>query len=251
MKYHFMPEETLNRLEPSEMGLCYTSVQRHLVTEERKIHSDCEESCLVILAGSVRYGCGAQQGHAVSSDMLYLPIGETLTLMPDAGEAVVVQYGAPCSRKTAFVHIPFAEVDQDSRHKTYGKVEDGTRRDVWNFIDENFDSSRFLVGICQGAPGGWTAWPPHTHGDKREEVYMYYQMGDGFALQCVYREMGKPDEVALVQDYHLVTIPDGYHPNVGCPKTGIRYVYCMVSVKAEDRQFMDLKTQEIFGDRLE
>ena len=49
----------------------------------------------------------------------------------------------------------------------------------------------------------------------------------------------------------IVAIPQGYHPNVGCPKSGIRYVYCMVSLEAEDRNFMDLRTQRIFGERLE
>lgn len=248
MKYHFYPEETLRRIEPGEMGLRYTSVQRHILQGEHSFYSEREECCLVVLEGTVRFRCGENSGEAVSSDMLYLPVGERLTL--ESTDAIVVQYGAPCTRRTAFAHIPFAEVDRDSRHKVYGKAEDGTRRDVWNFIDEAFDSSRFLVGICQGAPGGWTAWPPHIHGDKREEVYLYYQMGDGFGLQCVYQGMSEPDSVALVQDYHLVAIPDGYHPNVGCPKGGLRYVYCMVSVQAEDRSFMDLKTQAVYGDKL-
>jgi 5-deoxy-glucuronate isomerase len=76
-------------------------------------------------------------------------------------------------------------------------------------------------------------------------------MGDGFAIQCVYEDMRRPDAVVLVQDGHLVTIPAGYHPNVGSPKGGIRYIYCMVSVEAGDREFMDLHIQSEYGSKLE
>jgi 5-deoxy-glucuronate isomerase len=185
----------------------------------------------------------------VLCDMLYLPAGSRLILRGE--KACVIRYGAPCRRSTNFAHIAFSDVDADDRHKVYGKIQDGTRRDVWNYIDEKFDSGRFLVGICFGAAGGWTAWPPHEHGDKREEVYAYFNMGDGFGVQCVYSDMKNPDAVALVEDGDVIAIPGGYHPNAGCPKTGIRYIYCMVSLKEGDRNFMDLHTQSIYGDKLE
>ena len=112
-------------------------------------------------------------------------------------------------------------------------------------------SSRFLTGICHGADGGWTAWPPHEHGREREETYVYFGMGNGFAAQFVYDDMDQPIVAALVRDGDVITIPHGYHPNVGCPCGGITYAYVMVSTTAEDRKFMDLRTQKIFGDKLE
>ena len=247
-KHHFLPHELCERLAPEDMGLVYTSVERISLRGRRTIQSAAEETCLVVIEGCVAYACAGQAGHAVLCDMLYVPVDAAITL--EGTECVLMRYGAPCARSTSFAHIQFADVDADERHKTYGTAENGTRRDVWNCIDERFDSSRFLVGICFGSAGGWTAWPPHEHGEKREEVYVYFNMGDGFALQCVYEDMEKPDAVALVQNGHLVAIPAGYHPNVGCPKTGIRYIYCMVSTTPEDRAFMDLRTQAQYGDRL-
>ena len=76
-------------------------------------------------------------------------------------------------------------------------------------------------------------------------------MGNGFAAQFVYDDMDQPIVAALVRDGDVVTIPHGYHPNVGCPCGGITYAYVMVSTTAEDRKFMDLRTQKIFGDKLE
>jgi 5-deoxy-glucuronate isomerase len=247
-KHHFLPAETLKRLEPADMGLVYTSLQR-LELGNASVHSDTEETCLVVIQGQVAYKHGNNTGKAVLCDMLYLPPGETLELSGE--KAAAIRYGAPCTRKTGFAHIRFEDVDKDGRHKVYGNNDGGTKRDVWNFINEDFDSSRFLIGICYGGKGSWTAWPPHEHGAKREEVYIYFGMGDGFALQCVYQDLEKQSETFLVRDGHLVAIPGGYHPNVGCPKTGIRYIYCMVSTTAEDRNFMDLKIQSQFGDKLE
>ncbi len=249
-KLHFRPEEAQNRLEPYEIGLKYTSVQR-LKCDGKTIlvQSADEETCLVVAEGEIRYKATDHSGTAGICDMVYLPVNGGAEL---SGSGIVMRYGAPCSRKTQFAFIPFREVDADpERHKVYGSSEQGTRRDVWNFIDEKFDSSRFLVGICYGASGGWTAWPPHEHGEKREEVYTYFGMQDGFGLQCVYTEMGRPDQVSLVQNGDVISIAGGYHPNVGCPKTGIRYIFCMVSIVPEDRRFMDLSTQLIYGDRLE
>ncbi|MDR1934893.1 MAG: 5-deoxy-glucuronate isomerase [Candidatus Accumulibacter sp.] len=249
-KYHFTADEALGRLRPADLGLEYTSVQRFEIGQDGvHIESGGEEICLVVLAGRLSYRIPDRTGAASLGDMLYLPIDSSIEL--SAGPAAVVRFGAPCSRATRFAHLRFSEVDADQRHKVYGTPESGTRRDVWNFIDEKFDSSRFLIGICHGAPGGWTAWPPHEHGDKREEVYVYFDMGDGFALQCVYEDMGEANAVALVRDGDVVAIPKGYHPNVGCPKSGIRYVYCMVSIAPEERDFMDLRTQRIYGERLE
>ena len=76
-------------------------------------------------------------------------------------------------------------------------------------------------------------------------------MGDSFGVQLVYDDIETPYTVAIVKDGHLVAIPKGYHPNCGSPCGGISYIYCMVSVKAEDRSFMDLQTQKIFGSKLE
>ena len=48
------------------------------------------------------------------------------------------------------------------------------------YITDKFDASRLLVGIGQGSPGGWTVWPPHEHGDEKEELYVYFDMGAAF-----------------------------------------------------------------------
>lgn len=239
---------SMQSVTPAELGLEYTSFAWLDVSDVCTVCSGQEEVVLAVISGSVDFVFEDQHGTAVYQDILYLPIGETISL---SGRARIARFGAPCIRKTRFVHIPFAQVDADGRHKRYGKAEIGTERDVWNSIDDSFDSSRFLVGFCHGAPGGWTAWPPHAHGDKREEVYVYFGMEDGFALQCVYDDLAQAQAVFIARDGDVISVPGGFHPNVGCPKSGIHYLFCMVSIKSEDRTFMDLTIQPQFGDTLE
>ncbi len=249
MKSHFMPAETLRRLEPEDMGLTYGSAQRIEVSGPVRLESGEEELCLVCIEGEASFACHQHTGSAVLCDMLYVPIQSAIEL--DGTNAVFMRFGAPCTKKYDFAHIPFAEVDAGNRHKVYGQIENSTRRDVWNYIDETFPSGRFLTGICFGRDGGWTAWPPHEHGDKREEIYVYFNMEEDFGVQCVYGAFDEKASAYVVQDGHLVAIPRGYHPNCGCPHGGIRYVYCMISTKEGDREFMDLQIQGIYGDKLE
>lgn len=248
VQLHYKPGELLERIEPADMGMRFTSAQRLEIRGETTVESGPEELVLVVIEGSATFRHGTEEGTAQLCDMIYVPTGSSLTLASQ--DAVVMRFGAPCDRPTTFRHIAFEDVDADDRHKVYGSVDTGTRRDVWNFIDEQFDSQRFLVGLCRGRDGGWTAWPPHEHGAKREETYVYFNMGDSFAAQFVYDDdaMDDPTTVALVRNGHLVSVPKGYHPSAGSPAGGIFYVYCMASVQPEDRNFMDLTIQSRYGD---
>ena len=167
-------------------------------------------------------------------DLLYVPIHSEVILQSDQ-EAVVMRYNAPSDLEGELTLITFDEVNNSNRHHTYGKAETNSVREVWNYIDEAFVSSRFLVGMCESRIGSWTAWPPHEHGDIREEVYVYFNMGHSFGIQCLYEDMANPLAVALVQEGDLVSVPKGYHPNTACPGGKISYIYCMVSRKTRNR----------------
>lgn len=246
-KLHFLPDEARELLPPSDIGMKYTSVQRLEIAGEVEVDSDAEEVLLVCIAGSVEFH-GPESGTAVVRDMVYLPPGTSIRL--EGAGAVVMRFGAPCDRPTVFAHLRFEDADRDARHQVYGESGTGTTRDVWHVLDESFDSQRFLAGYCTGRPGGWTAWPPHEHGDKREEIYTYFGMGDSFGAQFVYEEddMDHPSTVSLVREGHIVSVPRGYHPSCGAPAGAISYVYVMVSVTPEDRDFMDLRIQPIYGE---
>lgn len=249
---HLLPAQQLNRLSPEDLGHEYTSAQRLEVREPTTVRTADEEMVAIVISGTAEFTHAGTPGTAVLRDMIYLPRHDELTLTSQDG-AVVICYWTPCDRQTAFAHLPFAEADADpKRHHVYGDPATGSERDVWDVIDGDFDSQRMLVGFCVGRPGGWTAWPPHEHAEQREETYVYFDLGDAFGVQLVYDDgpgMDAPANVALVQEGHLVSVPGGYHPSVGCPARPMSYVYFMASRTPEERDFMDLTIQPRFGDK--
>lgn len=247
MRYHFRPAELLKKRKPRELGLEFTSVQRIEISGGKSVATAEEEACLVAIEGAVDYRCPGKSGTAACRDMLYLPPRCEAQLSSE--NAVVMCYGAPSDLAGEAIHIRFSDIDGDAKtHEVFGKSENNTRRDVWHFISSDFPCSRLMMGLCRGQPGGWTVWPPHEHGEQREEVYVYFGMGKAFGLQCVYRDSNEPDAVVMVRDGDLVCVPEGFHPNVGCPAGAISFVYCMVSREPGRRDFMDLHFQEIYGD---
>lgn len=249
---HLLPDEQLRRLSPADLGQEFTSAQRLEVSESVSIRTSDEELVAIVIGGELDFCYSDQGGHAVLRDMIYVPRHGELTLSSEAG-AVVICYWTPCDRDTSFAHLKFADADADpTKHHVYGDAAAGSERDVWDVIDEGFDSQRMLVGFCVGRPGGWTAWPPHEHAAQREETYVYFDLGDAFGVQLVYEDgegMSEPANVALVQEGHLVSVPGGYHPSVGCPARPMSYVYFMASRIPEERKFMDLTIQPRFGNK--
>ena len=250
MKRLFRPAELLDVIVPPQGGLDFLSCRRlELGGGGAVVHveSGQEEVVLVCIAGSVDYDLGGVlAGAAECKDMLYLPRGNAATLST-AGSAVVMRIGAPSSHDTACAHIRFSEIAGSKRHSVFGSASDNSLRDVYMYIDDSFDAQRLLVGIGQGRPGGWTVWPPHEHGDEKEELYVYFDMDGGFGIQCLYESL---DDAScfLVREGDAVAVPRGFHPNAGCPGGRISYVYAMAARNPGERSFMALRFQEEFGD---
>lgn len=243
VKNHFKAVELLQKKSPKELGLEFISVQRIELKEELNLDSQEEEICLVVIDGEVQFKCEDKEGTAHLKDMLYIPRRKELQLYSEG--SVIMYYSAPSEIDAAFSHITFQDIDKNSAtHVIAGSPDNNSKRDVWKYIDSDFKCARLMMGFCESSPGGWTSWPPHEHAEKREEVYVYFNMKDIFGLQCLYNDLDNPYQVAIVRDGDLISIPKGYHPNVACPAGKISYIYCMAARKSGDRNFMDLNIQK-------
>jgi len=248
-KHHFKANELLKKKRPEDLGLENTSIQRIELKETLIFNTKEEEVCLVIIGGKVDFQFEEKKGIANFKDIIYLPRRKRIQIY--SKDAVLMYFSAPTNIDTQFSHIDFLSIDKNlDTHKIFGNSENNCKRDVWKFIDSDFNSSRLMMGLCEGDVGGWTSWPPHEHAEKREEVYVYFNMKNAFGVQCVYDDMDNPYDVAIVRDGDLISIPKGYHPNVGCPAGKISYIYCMTSKKPGDRNFMDLNMQEIYKEKI-
>lgn len=251
VSYLFHAGELRERIIPGDSPLAFLSCQRIELDGDAScsmIKTGAEEVALVCLSGSCNYETDEAAGKACFKDMLYLPWKSEAKLAGD--HAVVIRIGAPSDRDTRFVHLRFAEIDQDpGRHKRFGDRETNSLRDVYMYIDDTFHASRLLLGLGCGQPGGWTVWPPHEHGDEREELYVYFDLKGGFGIQCIYEQLDEA-RCFLVQEGDMVAVPRGYHPNVGCPGGRISYLYAMAARAAGERSFLSLHFQEPFGSQL-
>lgn len=215
------------------------------------VESGANEVALVCISGQTDYEFEQFTGTARFKDFLYVPRHRQLELKTQQ-RAVWIEIASPSDRDTTFAHVKYSDVAKDpARHKVFGTTETSSRRDVYMFIDDQFNASRLMMGICEGTPGAWTSWPPHEHAAEREELYVYFDMGKSFSIQCVYEDLDTPLFCGIVRDGDMVAIPRGYHPNVSCPGGRITYLYAMAARVAGKRDFMALNIQPEFGDKLQ
>ena len=249
MSYLYHPNELKQGVRALEFMGC-KRIELSRTDPPYKIDTGPDEVVLVCISGDYAFRAGANAGKAQFRDFLYVPWKSSVELSTPH-KAVLMQVSAPSDRDTEFVHIRFSEVAKDpQRHKVFGTTETGSIRDVYMFIDDKFKASRLLMGYTTGATGGWTSWPPHEHTKDREELYVYFDMGNSFSIQAVYEDLENPLFCGFVQDGDMVAIPRGYHPNVSCPGGRISYLYAMAARVAGKREFMQMNVQDEFG-RLE
>ncbi|MEM2888968.1 MAG: 5-deoxy-glucuronate isomerase [Candidatus Bathyarchaeia archaeon] len=253
VKYLFHSDELKRGIQPHECGLKYLSCRRIEINKKDPcvtLKTGDEEVALVNIHGTFTYTFRTTDGISNFKDFLYIPQKSEVEFCTSS-EAVVMQIGALTDQDTDFAHIKSEEViNNPHKHRVYGSNENNCLRDVYLYIDDGFKASRLLMGICEGRLGGWTAWPPHEHAEKREELYVYFNMGNAFAIQCIYEDLNSPIFCGIVRDGDMVSIPKGFHPNVGCPAGRISYIFAMASKIPEDRKFMDLNIQKEFGSKL-
>jgi 5-deoxy-glucuronate isomerase len=246
-KYLYHPNELTQGVKPLDFMSC-KRIELSQTSPACVVESGSDEIAFVCIAGQFDYVFGPTNGTARFKDMLYLPWHSKIELQTPHN-AIVMQINSPSDRDTQFVHLKYSEIAQDpARHKVFGSTETGSRRDVHMFIDDKFNAARLLMGICEGSTGGWTSWPPHEHTKDREELYVYFDMGKSFSIQCVYEDLDEPLFCGFVRDGDMVAVPKGFHPNVSSPAGRITYFYAMAARVAGNREFMQLNIQAGFGE---
>jgi len=98
-------------------------------------------------------------------------------------------------------------------------------RQINGLIPPGFDCHRLVAVEVFTPSGNWSSYPPHKHDAHRtapdgtlleadlEEIYFYkFDRPEGYAIQRVYTQDGRLDEVILARNNDLVLVPEGYHP---------------------------------------
>lgn len=110
-------------------------------------------------------------------------------------------------------------------------------RNIADIIPETFPAEKILVGETINDPGNWSSYPPHKHDRNNppeeyplEELYFFkIYPPTGFAVIRVFDE--ETDNLFLIKNNEIVTIPKGYHPVGVVPKHQIYYLWVMAGEK--------------------
>ena len=110
-------------------------------------------------------------------------------------------------------------------------------RQINSLFPPGFDCHRLVAVEVYTPAGSWSSYPPHKHDVHREdgagqvieadleEVY-FYQMDrpHGYAIQRVYTDDGRLDEVMVARHNEVVLVPEGYHPVAAAPGYNAYYL---------------------------
>ncbi|MBO8131035.1 MAG: 5-deoxy-glucuronate isomerase [Candidatus Marinimicrobia bacterium] len=230
---------------PENSYLKYLSCARIILDNEVpkvEVETKKNEFGLIVINGEGVANIEGKTFNLKKFDALYLPPGTKYVLETETN-LDVAECQSPAEKGDSVKFIPFDEIKNDPNFAV--DAGDATyKRKVYKMIDVNVNAERLLAGVTIGEPGNWTSWTPHEHTESKEEVYLYIDMpAPAYGVQLVY-----DDEVDLayrVQQDDAVAIHRGFHPNVGIPGCGIKFVWLMAAKRAiDDRDWRYMKFQE-------
>jgi len=104
---------------------------------------------------------------------------------------------------------------------------DNATRQINSLIQPGFACHRLVSVEVYTPAGNWSSYPAHKHDERKvdeagnvvearlEETYFYkIDKEEGFAIQQVYDDDRKLDEIAVARNNDIVLVPRGYHPVV-------------------------------------
>ncbi|MFN4227664.1 MAG: 5-deoxy-glucuronate isomerase [Candidatus Ratteibacteria bacterium] len=110
-------------------------------------------------------------------------------------------------------------------------------RNIADIITETFVAEKLLVGETINDPGNWSSYPPHKHDTNNppeeyqlEELYFFKIFPPkGFGIIRIFDDT--EDNLFLIKNNEIVTIPKGYHPVGVIPKHQIYYLWALAGEK--------------------
>ncbi len=208
------------------------------------------ETALIALKGSATVTTGGQTFKLAPYDTLYVPRDSSIQVAPGSEGCDIAEVSAPVTGKYPLQFISFADVKKDPG-LCFKAGATPAERTIHILLGKNTAAGRLMAGVTFSAPGNWTSWPPHEHGELAEEAYLYIDMpAPGFGVQLVYSDPNEPELAVVVREGDVVLMPKGYHPNVASPGASIGFLWMMAANReTEDRKFGVVNVQPGFGEK--
>ncbi len=188
------------------------------------------------LVFSLKNEIAVNQEKLAEKDMAYVPVGDKINISTPKKDSMVYIVESNAAKKYNFYIKKYANATRmQIGEPTY-------RRTVVVSIAESDMTNRFIGGYVENSNGEWSSYPPHKHDDK-PEVYIYYGIDPGYAVQLILDE--RDEKAFVVHDYDAVLIRRGYHPHVNTSLKGGCYAW-VVSAPPENKR-LDVKIHPAYG----
>lgn len=220
--------------ENSDLKLLKLSVLQSGCLQSYQGKTGAEETVFVLTAGALKFCAGGKLLGTLARKSVFEEPPWAVYLPPETeyslefekeSEACLVSSPA---RKTK---APVLIAPKDLKFRRVG--EETYFRNITDIITEGFPAEKMLVGETINDPGNWSSYPPHKHDRNNppeevqlEEVYFFKVTPvTGFGTIRVFDE--KEDQLFLLRNNEVVTIPKGYHPVAVAPKHQIYYFWAL------------------------
>jgi 5-deoxy-glucuronate isomerase len=198
-------------------------------------------SCSVDVNGAHYALAGRANVFAGVPDVLYAPVGSTITISSAAGGRFAI---ATAKAKEVF---PVRLIPADAIPVEYRGSGNCSRRVVNYGLPGVLDAHRIIAVEVFTPAGNWSSYPPHKHDEhsdtesELEEIY-YFEVGDGpsgpgIGYQRVFGTPDRPIDVfAEVRTGDVVLVPHGWHgPSMAVPGYDLYYLNVMAGPERDWR----------------
>ena len=223
-----------------------------------------EEALFYVNRGAAVVAVGGERHALTKGDVLYVGLGEAVTVEADGALADVSEFRATqCSTKYPVQPVRHADLEETPLAADLGTKRPATRRTVYKLVDQNVRACRLLFGDTYvAAPGAVGSYPPHFHGpdgphglgdDAKEEIY-HFRVESTLPGDAAYvlQNCARPEEAVgayvHVFDEEAVDVTPGFHDTIAPPAVVFTFTWCLGAFREGHREWAQVFNKPGYAD---
>ena len=235
----------LARIALDPQAAAYAPIDVHL--------GDEEEAIFYVNRGQARLHVGADAYDLGMGDVLYVGLGETVTVACHGEPCDLSEYRAvDCHTKYPVQRVRHADIEGTELAADVGTKRPMSQRTVYKLVDQNVQACRLLFGDTFIAHvGGVGSYPPHFHGpdgpyglggDAKEEIY-HFRCVSTIASDTPYvlQNCARPGEAVNTYvhlfDEQAINVTPNYHDTIAPPAVDFMFVWCLGAFTENNRDW--------------
>ena len=221
-----------------------------------------EEAIFYVNRGSAIIEVGASNFHLSEFDVLYVGLGETLTIHCSETLCDISEFRAiDCHTKYPEALVCHADIVGTEYVANVGTKRPMTQRTVYKLIDQNVEACRLLFGdTFMANTGGVGSYPPHFHGpdgpyglgaDAKEEIYHFrcasvLENDTPYVLQNCSRPGEDVNTYVHLFDDQAINVTPNFHDTIALPTVNFMFTWCLGSFTENVREWARIVTRPGF-----